>query len=187
MHLCGCLMAFRSGNESTVWLFFFPALQRRGERERERDSLLTLSKQTLTLAFAVNRPSNEFLAWSNRVGLSWEDNLMIPSLIKGDPKSNGNVCWREYLKSVLSIRWLSLKVGPFARVDWPSQFITLHRWHSSHRTPQGNTQNNNITAAPYNWSHACCWGCLFGLLDDCLSSAVVSPVVAVQDTASYYT
>lgn len=138
-------MGFRSGNESTVSLFFFLL-----SNEGERDSLLALSKQTLTLAFAVNRPSNEFLLWSNCVASdqsSWENNLMIPSLIKRDPKSNGNVCWREYLKPVLSIRWPSLKVDPFTGVDWPSQFITLQWWHPSHHTPQGNTQNNNITAA----------------------------------------
>lgn len=37
---------------------------------------------------------------------------------------NGNACWREYLRLVLSIRWPSLRVDLFTRVDWPPQFIT---------------------------------------------------------------
>lgn len=54
MRLCGCLMGFRAGDESTVSPFPL-SLPLSG------DSPLAGRQQTLTLAFAVNCPSNEFL------------------------------------------------------------------------------------------------------------------------------
>lgn len=87
------------------------------------DSLLTWRKHTLTLAFAVNHPSNEFSLWSPHAAfVSWESNLTIPSLTNVGQKNEWT--WRECLKPVLAIKWPSLRVNLFSKMDWPLQFIS---------------------------------------------------------------
>lgn len=107
---------------------------------------------SFTGARAVNRPWNELpLKPLFRLGpmVSWEKRLTIPSLIKGDLWDKWKCVLQGIFEVVLSIRRPSLTVNPFNRVNWPLQFITAdicHTWALR------DSQRNNITATPCNWS-----------------------------------
>lgn len=94
---------------------------------------------------------------------------------------NGNVCWGEYLKPVLSIRWPSPRVDLFTRVDWPPQFITytadihhisaLRDTHAIIISQQRHT-TGHMTVCPLlwlplwfiKWLTGWCCGFLYGFL-----------------------
>lgn len=90
---------------------------------------------------------------------------------------NGNVCWREYLRLVLSIKWPSPRVDLFTGLDWPPQFITYTADIHHISAPQGHTHthaNEIIISQRALWLPACCCccsGCLYGLLNDWLGGA----------------
>lgn len=176
MRLCGCLMGFRAGDESTVSPFPLSlplSLWRLSARREKTDSYLGLCCK-LPLKWVLTVIPSRCLGPE----LSWENNLMIPGLINGgrtewmEMFAEGNI-WGSYcLSSGLPREWTS---SP----DW----IDLHNLLPTPLT--------SITSQPLRDTHThaheiiisqqalwlparcccCCSGCLYGLLNDWLGGA----------------